>query len=137
MTTATVTVTAKTWDESHVAEATAPHAVARAEFTTEWAGDVEGTSTCALLIAYTGGDPADAQSLVGPYVGYELVTATIGGRSGTFVLSTQGSHGDGVAETTIEVVAGSGTGELAGISGSGRYRAEAMTYELTLDYELA
>lgn len=136
MTTATVTVTAKTWEESHVAEAEAPHAVARAAFTTEWSGDIAATTTCNLLIAYTGGDPDQPQTLVGPYAGYDLVDATIDGRRGTFVLAARGEHSGAVADTQVEVVAGSGTGELHGISGSGHYRADGMSYSLTLDYQL-
>jgi hypothetical protein len=135
-TSATVTITGKTWDEHREAEISGPHAVARATFTTEWAGDISGTSTCWLLISYVDGDPADPQSLVGPYVGYELVDATIGGRRGTFVLAASGDHRGGVARTDVRVVEGSGTGELAGIRGSGGYAAEAMQYTLELDYEL-
>ncbi len=131
---ATVTVTGKSWDESTVS-GDPPHSVARATFTTTYSGDLQGGSTCALLICYIGGDPADPQSLVGPYVGYELVTGTLGGRTGTFVLAAKGEHSGGVATTEVTVVPGSGTGELAGIGGSGSYAAAAMEYTLELTYE--
>jgi hypothetical protein len=130
---ATCTVTAKSWDETTVA-GEPPHSVARALFTTAYDGDLSGESTCALLISYTGGDPADPQSLVGPYVGYEHVTGTLDGKSGTFVLAASGDHTGGVARTDVTIVAGSGTGELAGIAGSGSYAATDMTYTLELDY---
>ena len=81
MTHTTITITGKTWDESRVGEVEGPHAVAQAKFTTEWAGDLAGTSTCWLLISYVDGDPDDAQSLVGPYTGYELVEAALGDRT--------------------------------------------------------
>jgi hypothetical protein len=136
MTTTTITITGKTWDEEHVAKAGGAHAIARASFTTEWAGEIGGTSTCWLLISYVDGDPDDPQSLVGPYSGYELVTATIGERSGTFVLAASGDHRGGVARTDVTIVPGSGTGDLAGISGTGAYAADAMEYHLELDYEL-
>jgi hypothetical protein len=137
MTNATITITGKTWDEDRVGVAEGPHAVARATFTTDWRGDVEGTSTCWLLISYVDGNPDEPQSLVGPYTGYELVTATIDGRRGTFVLATSGDHGGGVARTDVTIVDGSGTGELAGIRGSGSYAADAMEYTMKLEYELA
>lgn len=136
MTTSTITITARTWDEEKVAEAGGAHAVARATFTTEWSGDITGTSTCWLLITYTGGDPDDAATLVGPYGGYEHVTATIGDRSGTFVLAASGEHSGGVATTHVSVVPGSGTGDLEGITGAGSYAATAMEYSLELDYDL-
>jgi hypothetical protein len=136
MTTTKITITGKTWDEERVGAVEGPHAVARATFTTEWAGEIAATSTCWLLISYVDGDPDKPETLLGPYSGYELVTATIGDRSGTFVLAASGEHRGGVARTDVRIVAGSGTGELAGISGAGSYVADAMEYTLELDYEL-
>lgn len=136
MSRAAITITAKSWDEDRVGEVDSSHAVARAVFTTDWTGDFEGSSTCWLLIAYVDGDPNEPQTLVGPYSGYELVRAAVGGRTGTFVLAAEGEHTSGVARTDVVIVAGSGTGDLAGISGSGSYAAEAMEYTLELDYRL-
>jgi hypothetical protein len=136
MTTTTVTITGRTWDEQRVADIDGPHAVAQAKFTTEWRGEISGTSTCWLLISYVDGDPDKPDTLVGPYSGYEVVEATIGDRTGTFVLSASGDHRDGVAKTDVTIVPDSGTGDLAGIAGSGSYAADAMEYSLTLDYEL-
>jgi uncharacterized protein DUF3224 len=136
MPTATVTVTGTSWDERRIAETDGSHAVASATFTTEYAGDLVGTSTCGLLIAYVGGDPAEPHTLVGPYTGYEHVTGTLAGRAGSFVLATRGTHDGGVATTEVEVVPASGTGGLAGLRGRGSYAADAMTYTLTLEYDL-
>ncbi|MBE7189125.1 DUF3224 domain-containing protein [Jatrophihabitans endophyticus] len=135
MNTATVTVEAKSWTEQRIAESDPSHAVASVVFTTQWSGDLVGSSTCGLLIDYVAGDPARPETLEGPYVGYEQVTGALAGRSGSFVLATRGTHGGGVADTEVEVVPGSGTGELAGLTGSGSYAADAMTYTLTLHYE--
>jgi hypothetical protein len=133
---ATITVTAKSWDETRVAEADPVHAIARATFTTTYAGDIEGESTSCLLLSYVGGDADKPETLVGPYVGYEQVTGTLAGRSGTFVLEARGEHSGGVARTDVHVVPDSGTGELAGLRGEGSYAAAAMEYTLTLDYDL-
>jgi hypothetical protein len=132
--TALITVSGKTWDEKKIAETDSVHAVAAATFTTEYRGDLVGESTAGLLICYVDGDPADPHSLVGPYTGYEHVRGTLAGRTGTFVMATSGNHAGGVARTDVRIVDGSGTGELAGISGSGHYAADAMEYTLTLDY---
>jgi len=136
MTKTTITITGKTWDEERVGEVEGRHAVARATFTTEWKGEISGTSTCWLLISYVDGDPDQPETLVGPYAGYELVEATIGDRSGTFVLAATGDHRGGVAKTALTIVDGSGTGDLAGIRGSGSYAADAMEYSMELDYEV-
>lgn len=132
---ATITITGKTWEEKRIAEADAVHAVASATFTTAYAGDVEGESTCGLLISYLDGDPSDPHSLVGPYTGYEQVRGTLAGRTGTFVLAVSGDHRGGVARTDVSVVPGSGTGDLAGLRGSGHYAADAMEYTMELDYD--
>lgn len=136
MSTATVTIEARTWNEERIAETDASHAVASAVFTTEWSGDIVGTSTCGLLISYVAGDPAKPETLVGPYVGYEHVTGTLDGRAGSFVLAAHGSHDGSVARTDVQVVPGSATGELAGLRGTGSYSAGAMTYVLTLTYDV-
>ena len=135
-TTTTITVTARSWNEERVAEPAAGHAVARARFTTEWRGEFAGTSTCWLLICYVGGDPADPATLVGPYTGYEVFTGSVGGRHGSFVFSATGEHSAAVARTEVRIVPGSGTGALAGISGSGHYAATGMQYPMQLDYRL-
>lgn len=134
---AVATVTAKTWEEDRIAETDASHAVAKAVFTTSYSGDIDGDSTCGLLISYVDGDPKKPETLVGPYVGYEHVAGALAGRKGTFVLAARGDHRGGVARTEVEVVEGSGTGELAGLRGTGSYAADAQTYTLTLDYDLA
>jgi len=133
---ATVTITAKSWDESRVAEVDAQHAIARATFTTSYAGDIEGESTCCLLLSYVDGDPDKPQTMVGPYVGYEQVTGTLAGRTGTFVLEERGEHSGGVATTEVRVVPDSGTGELASLRGEGSYAADAMEYTMTLNYDV-
>ncbi|MDP9117855.1 MAG: DUF3224 domain-containing protein, partial [Actinomycetota bacterium] len=86
------TVTALSWDEQRVVESGPDHAVARAVFTTSYAGDLVGESTCALLICYVAGEPQSPGTMEGPYLGYEQVSATVAGRSGTFVLQARGEH---------------------------------------------
>jgi hypothetical protein len=132
---ATITVTGKSWDESRVAEVDPVHAVAQATFTTTYAGDIEGESTCALLLSYVDGEPDKPETMIGPYVGYEQVTGALDGRTGTFVLEARGEHSGGVAATQVRVVPDSGTGELAGLRGEGSYAADAMEYTLNLDYD--
>ncbi|WP_375485983.1 DUF3224 domain-containing protein [uncultured Jatrophihabitans sp.] len=134
--TATITVSVGSWDEERVVEADDQHAVARATYTTELTGDLQGTSTATLLLSYVRGTADDPHSLEGPYVGYEQLTGTLDGRTGTFVLALRGAHTGGVARTEAEVVADSGTGGLAGISGTGGYAAGGATYTMRLDYRI-
>lgn len=137
MTKTTITITGTSWDEERVGQVEAAHAVARATFTTDWRGDIEGSSTCWLLISYVAGDPDKPETLVGPYSGYELFTGTVAGGAGTFVLAASGDHTGGVARTEVRIVPESGTGALVGITGGGHYAADAMKYSMELEYELS
>jgi hypothetical protein len=132
---AAIVVTGTSWEEKRIVEAGGAHAVAAATFTTSYAGDLVGESTCGLMISYIGGDPDDPGSLVGPYAGYEQVSGTLAGRTGTFVLAASGDHSGGVARTEVRVVPGSGTAELAGLRGQGHYAADAMEYKMELWYD--
>lgn len=69
------------------------------------------------------------------FTGAERITGTIAGRAGTFVLQDTGTlTGNDVAGTWF-VVAGSGTGQLAGLRGEGEFRAKLGEHaRWTLDY---
>ncbi|GAA3541112.1 DUF3224 domain-containing protein [Amycolatopsis ultiminotia] len=104
------------WDE-HVAsgEATGQRvAVVHAAMT--YAGEFEGESTGDYLLYYPGaGD--DGGSTTSP--GFERFDGTLAGRRGTFLVRHEWSFDPVGIRSAFEVVAGSGTGELAGLTGTG------------------
>ena len=72
------------------------------------------------------------------FVGLQQIAGTVGGRTGSFVLTAEGDHDGSTSRIAWQVVEGSGTGELAGISGDGGMEAPGGpggTYRL--DYELS
>lgn len=75
-------------------------------------GDLEATSKGEMLTAGTG-----VKNSAG-YVAVERVTGTLAGRSGTFVLQHSGTMDRGAPGLTIHVVPDSGTGQLAGLTGT-------------------
>lgn len=75
-------------------------------------GDLEGTSKGEML---TGG--TDVKGSAG-YVAIERVTGTLRGKGGSFLLQHSGTMTRGTPHLTITVVPDSGTGELAGLSGT-------------------
>ncbi|MHB8620999.1 MAG: DUF3224 domain-containing protein, partial [Chloroflexota bacterium] len=94
-------------------------------------GDLEGQGTLQYLMFYG----PDQQTRV---LGIERVSGRLGGKSGSFVLEHAGGDDGSEARGAVTVLPGSGTGELAGIRGSGEAvasREGEMT--MTLDYELA
>ena len=72
------------------------------------------------------------------YVVSERVTGLLGGRRGTFVLHHGGLMGPGMAPRTFgDVVPGSGTGALAGLTGTVTIlQTEDGGHTMTLDYDL-
>jgi hypothetical protein len=71
------------------------------------------------------------------YTGLQYVSAQIAGRSGTCVMVADGAFTDGAASGTWRVIPGSGTGDLAGLRGSGTSVATSTPPgTFTFDYEL-
>lgn len=95
-------------------------------------GAMEGASVGEML---SGGDP---KSGTGGYVALETFTGTLDGRKGTFQLMHWGTmHGNANFDLRIEVVPGSGTDELAGITGKMKIEFGAGgAHSYVFDYEL-
>ena len=87
--------------------------VGRLSLDKQFHGDLEGTSRGQMLAVQTG-----VQGSAG-YVAMERVSGTLRGRTGTFALQHSGTMDRGSPSLTISVVPGSGTGALAGLTGSG------------------
>lgn len=94
-------------------------------------GDLEAISQGEMLYA---GNSKDT----GGYVAVERVTGTLQGRRGGFSLQHNATRTPGEARLDIIVVPGSGTGELAGLSGTLEIViAEGGKHYYEFDYELA
>lgn len=96
-------------------------------------GEVAGRSATLFTAAY------DQETGVGTYVAMESFEGAVQGRSGAFnfVHSATTSGSDRTAEF-FTIVPASGTGELAGISGTGGLTVDADgTHRIRLDYELS
>ncbi|GAB1818485.1 DUF3224 domain-containing protein [Herbidospora sp. RD11066] len=103
--------------------------ITRHRLTKTFTGDLTGTSTTEILTVATPEGPA-------AYTGIEHVDATLHGRTGTFVLAhSAGGGADGTPWMRWEIVATSGTGDLAGITGTGQIINDDG-HHYTLDYRL-
>lgn len=99
-------------------------------FTKTFSGDLEGSSITQMLSARSPGGAG--------YVAMERIVGRLGDRVGTFVLLHMGTL-DETGEPTghWNIVPGSGTGELAGISGHAHIGADPDgTHRFQLHYEL-
>jgi Protein of unknown function (DUF3224) len=71
------------------------------------------------------------------YVAMEVVTGKLDGRQGSFVLQHSGTMNRGAPTLTLTVVPDSGTGELAGLSGSMAIDIAGGKHSYRFDYSLA
>ncbi|MEU3047824.1 MULTISPECIES: DUF3224 domain-containing protein [unclassified Streptomyces] len=96
-------------------------------------GEVTGRSTTLFTAAF------DQSTATGTYLAMESFEGTLRGRAGSFNFAHSATTlGDGGRTDEFFVVApGSGTGELAGISGTGGMKVEADgTHRIWFDYDL-
>ncbi len=92
-----------------------------AEFNFE--GDIQGMAKVEYLMFYSTFDIDDMHKAQAQYVGQIRVIGTVRGKSGSFVANDSGTFVEGVAKSTLSIIAGSGTGELSTITGVGEYTA--------------
>jgi Protein of unknown function (DUF3224) len=126
---ATASFDITTWDEQPYDERDGVK-LSRTRVVKAFRGEIEGESTAELLMALAGEDAA-------AYVGVERVTGRVNGRQGSFVYLHTATAAGGSQSASWPVMAGSGSGELAGISG--QIRIDNLPdggHVLTLDYAL-
>ena len=106
-------------------------AVGRLDFSKIWHGDLGGTGRGVFLSC---GDPRVGEA---GYVAIETVDGRLDGRQGGFALQQLGLMHAGSQSLHYEVVPGSGSGGLGGISGTLHLTIDPDgTHRYSLDYEL-
>ena len=101
-------------------------------FSKTFAGDIDGRAETLFTSAYS------HETGTGTYLAMESFTGSIDGRAGTVnIAHTATTTGDDRTHHLMVIVPTSGTGELAGITGTGRLDIDADgTHHFTLDYEV-
>ena len=121
--------TIEDWDAHALDEQEGAPALGRVRFRKTYKGDdLVGTAVAGFL---------NCDQLA--YAAVERITGTLGGRTGTFVLMHGAGAGSGAAEEGVSsgyFVAGSGTGELTGLTGTMKIRHADEGPRLYLDYSL-
>jgi hypothetical protein len=112
------------WDEQPYADK-----LTRAQVKATYSGDIEGHGETEWLMCYREDKTAD-------FVGFQRIVGRIGRRSGSFVFESTGAFDGKEAAGPITIVQGSGTGDLAGITGSGAFSAPmGGEPSVSLDYD--
>ena len=103
-------------------------ALTRIHVEESFGGDISGAGVVEFLQAARADGSAS-------FVGIERVTGTVAGRNGTFLLQDAGTVQDNIVSGDWFVIPGSGTGQLAGLRGTGGFRANlGEGAQVHLDY---
>jgi len=118
------------WDEKPIAELPEGLKTTRVHVTKHYTGELEAEGKVEYLMVHR----ADGSASL---VGYETVTGALNDRSGAFVFEHAGTYDKGIVDSTWHIVEGSGTGQLAGITGSLPFKSGHQDeYTVTLDFDL-
>lgn len=112
---------AKNWSETPFHELSGAGKLSQANITNTLTGEIAGEGSLAYLLSYPHQEGNDVL-----FIGYERIVGCIGTRNGSFVVKHEGvySRSKGVSGT-LQIVAGSGTGDFSGVTGSGTITANA------------
>jgi Protein of unknown function (DUF3224) len=119
------------WGEEQLEELDGGGKVTRAWGGQTYRGDIQGEGAVQWLMWYRADGSAH-------FVGVWRITAGLRDRAGSFVLESSGDFDGGASNGTLTVIAGSGTGALSGLRGTGTFRAPGgptASYELEYDFD--
>jgi hypothetical protein len=128
MKTATGTILHNNWDEKPYSEVAGLKST-EAKIDIVMHGDLEAVGSNRFLMQYPSAETCH-------YAGYLVLTGTLDGKPGSFIIYETGDWTNGVASSRWEVVNNSGTGDLKGLKGTGSYAAEhdkSVHYQLHYD----
>jgi hypothetical protein len=124
------TFTVAGWDEDTYEELDGEAKLTKARMTFDFDGDLQARGVAETVMCYR----EDGTAV---YTGLQHMVGQVGGKSGSYVLLADGTFEGGEARTTWQVVEGSGTGELAGLRGSGTAVADSTPPgSFSFDYDL-
>ncbi|HUC25735.1 MAG TPA: DUF3224 domain-containing protein [Streptosporangiaceae bacterium] len=128
---ATGTFTVASWDENTYQDLGEGAKLTKATITFGMAGDIAGEATWDALMCYR----PDGTAV---FTGIQRVQGKLGGVDGSFVVQADGEFADGEARSRWQVIPGTGTGGLAGLTGTGQSVATATPPgSFTFDYDLS
>jgi hypothetical protein len=120
----------QSWEENAYVELEGDAKLTRASVGQAFTGDLDGEGSVEWLMCYREDKTAE-------FVGLQRFVGRLGSRSGTFVMKTQGGFDGSEAKGRLDVIAGSGTEELSGITGTGEFAApRGSTASVELDYDV-
>lgn len=118
------------WEEKPYSEFEGGAKLSRATVSQAYQGDLSGEGLVEFLMSHAGDGTAS-------FVGMERVNGSIAGKTGSFVIRHVGTYDRGGARSAWAITPGSGTGELAGITGEGSYVATSESVPMSFSYDFS
>lgn len=120
------------WEERFYTDQSRSPRHSTVEATNTFSGVVSGEGIVRYAMLYFDNDR-------GQFVGLQTLTCSLDGRQGSFTVREEGSWSGSSISGTMTVIEGSGTGGLAGITGTGGYSytaSEDPSCAYSFDYHL-
>jgi hypothetical protein len=133
---AAATFSPTAWDEKSYGDLPKPTRMTKASVEFSFKGQMEGQGHTEYVMFYKETDEKDPHKSSAVYVGLTRFVGSVNGKSGSFVMEERGTFEGGAAKSTSTIVAGSGTGDLKDIAGSGYGISTQKSSELNLEYAL-
>ena len=128
---ATGTFTVASWDESTYQDLGEGAKLTKATVAFGMEGDIAGKATWDALMCYR----PDGTAV---FTGIQRIHGQLAGVDSSFVVQADGEYADGEARSRWQVITGTGTGGLAGLTGTGQSVATATPPgSFTFDYDLS
>ncbi len=119
------------WDEQPYAKIGDGGKFTKASVKGTLSGDIVGEALTEWLMCY-------ANEKEATFFGFQKIDGTLSGKKGSFVIEMSGTFDGKVAESTWSVVPGSGSLDLAGLTGEGTFHSPHGTKaDYSLEYEFA
>lgn len=130
------TYAVKKWEENPYEQISSEMKMTKASVEYLVSGQINGSAFVEYLMFYKYFDADDQHKSSAVYIGLIRFVGNLQGKAGSFVIEDRGTFENGSAGSTLQIINGSGTEELKGIQGAGRYSATKDGAQIELDYSL-
>ncbi|HEY9165501.1 MAG TPA: DUF3224 domain-containing protein [Candidatus Kryptonia bacterium] len=126
----------KKWEENVYEQISSEVKMTKASVEYSMSGEINGKSVVEYLMFYKYYNGNDQHKSSAVYIGIMRFIGSILGKEGSFAIEDHGTFENGAASSTLQIITGSGMGELKSIQGTGRYSANQDGAQIELDYTL-
>ena len=124
------TYTVKKWEENPYDQISSEMKMTKASIEYLMSVEINGKAFVEYLMFDKYSDAYDQHKSSAIYIGLMRFVGILKGKEESFVIEDHGTFDNGAANSTLQIIAGSGMGELKGIRGTGRYGANQEGFKL-------